>query len=145
MTAVYDREELTFQYPENWKFEEDPKNGIPRTISVTSKAGAYWSATICDSARSTKELKQEYLETFKQEYEDLEMHAVEFEIGKQTMEGLDLQFYCLDFLVHSRLIIQLIGQHRVLIAWQAEDRDFDKLEPIFAAITFSAVQSRAPK
>ena len=139
MTAVYDREELRFRYPENWLIDEDPSSGVPRTISVTANNGAFWSATIYDESSSAQELQKEYLETFQAEYEDLEMDPVEIKVGDQYISALDLQFYCLDFLVHSRLIVREIGSYRVLIAWQAEDRDFDELEPIFEAITLSAM------
>ena len=139
MTAVYDREELRFRYPENWLIDEDPSSGVPRTISVTANNGAFWSATIYDESSSAQELQKEYLETFQAEYEDLEMDPVEIKVGDQYISALDLQFYCLDFLVHSRLIVREIGSYRVLIAWQAEDRDFGELEPIFEAITFSAM------
>ena len=33
MTAKYERDGIAFQYPENWSFEEEPRNGFPRTIS----------------------------------------------------------------------------------------------------------------
>jgi hypothetical protein len=142
MPAIYERDELTFQYPDNWKIDEEPSAGIPRTVSVTAGSGAYWSAMIYDlSSSSEQDLQREYVETFQQEYEDLEFEPVEIAIGEEKLNALDLQFYCLDFLVHSRCMIRQIGNYRVLIAWQAEDRDFDSLEPVFAAITFSAIDS----
>ena len=141
MTAVYDREELTFQYPETWKMEEDPSSGVPRTVSVTAENGAYWCAMIYDMEVSDDDLKQQYLTTFQKEYDDVETDAVVVSVGELQLDAIDMQFYCLDFLVHSRLMVRRIGNHRVLITWQAEDRDFDSLEPVFAAITFSALSS----
>ena len=139
MAATYDREELNFQYPENWQLDEDPSQGVPRTVSVTAKDGSYWSVTICPAEHSSEDLKKEYLETFQTEYEDLEMDPVEVKVGDRKFDALDLQFYCLDFLVHSRLLVATAGEYRLLIAWQAEDREFDKLSPVFEAITFSAI------
>lgn len=140
MPAAYKRDELQFQYPDGWAIDEDPPHGVPRTVSVTATNGAYWSAMIYElSAANEEDLKREYVETFQDEYEDLEHHAVAVQIGQETVEAIDLQFYCLDFLVHSRLFVRDIGNHRVLIAWQAEDRDFDDLEQVFAAITVSAM------
>lgn len=141
MTAKYDRDGITFQYPENWKLEEDPLTGIPRTISVTSDDGAFWSATIYLQDQPLKQLQHQYIEALEAEYEDAEVDDVEFPLGDETILATDLQFYCLDFLVHSRLIVTELGRHNVLIAWQAEDRDFDKLEPVFQAMTFSLLQS----
>ena len=140
-TARYNRDGISFQYPENWELEEDPPQGVPRTISVTAKDGAFWSATVYQAAGAIEELEKEYVNTFCQEYEEVELDPVQVLVGGHRLGALDLQFYCLDFLVHSRLIAQHIGDHFLLITWQAEDRDFDKLEQVFSAITFSALQN----
>ena len=145
MTAKYDRDGITFQYPENWSLEEEPKTGFPRTISITAADGAFWAATLYLSDQPLKQLQHQYIETLEQEYDDVEIDDVEFPLGDETILATDLQFYCLDFLVHSRLIVTELGTHHVLIAWQAEDRDFDKLEAVFKAITFSMFQSQTLK
>lgn len=141
MTAKYERDGITFQYPENWTLDEDPKTGTPRTISVTSDEGAFWSASLYLTDQPLKELQQQYVEALEAEYEDLEIDDVEFQLGSETILATDFQFYCLDFLVHSRLIVTQIGKYHVLIDWQAEDRDFDKMEPVFMAVTFSLLQA----
>lgn len=140
MPAKYSRDEIAFQYPENWEIDEDPPQGIPRTISITADDGAFWSATIYLADQPLKELQYQFVDTLESEYDDLEIDDIEFKLGDETILATDFQFYCLDFLVHSRLIVTTVGKHHVLIAWQAEDRDFDKLEPVFKAITFSLLQ-----
>lgn len=141
MTAKYERDGIVFQYPENWSFEEEPRSGLPRTISVTSEEGAFWSMTLYSADQPLKELQHLYIETLEQEYEEVEIEDVEFPLGDETILATDLQFYCLDFLVHSRVIATQVGAFQALIAWQAEDRDFDKFEAVFQAITFSMLQS----
>lgn len=144
MTAKYDRDGISFQYPENWEFEEEPRSGFPRTITLTSPDGAFWSASFYLSDQTLKQLQHQYVETIEAEYEEVEIDDVEFELGDETILATDLQFYCLDFLVHSRVIVTRLGRHHVLISWQAEDRDFDKLESVFKAITFSTLHDAAP-
>jgi len=143
MTAKYDRDGVTFLYPENWSLEEHPLQGLPRTVSVTSPVGAYWSATVYGDDEPLERLQEQYVETFRQEYDDVELDLTKIGVGTETLSVLDIQFHCLDFLVHSRLIARRVGKHHVLIAWQAEDRDFDELEPVFTAITFTAIQDPA--
>ena len=48
MPAKYDRDGFAFQYPDNWVLEEDPSDGLPRTVSVTAESGAFWSLSIYD-------------------------------------------------------------------------------------------------
>ena len=139
--SKYDRDGIAFQYPENWLFEEEPKTGIPRTISVTSEDGAFWSAAFYLTDQPLKQLQHEYIETLEQEYDEVEIDDIEFKLADETILATDLQFYCLDFLVHSRLIATTVGRYNVLISWQAEDRDFDSLEAVFKAMTFSLFQS----
>ena len=143
MTATYDRDGIRFQYPENWELDEDPKTGFPRTISLTAADGAFWSACFYMTDQPLKELQHQYVEALEAEYEDLEIDDVEFPLADETILATDFQFYCLDFLVHSRLIVTELGRFHVLISWQAEDRDFDKLEDVFKAITFSTLQAQA--
>ena len=114
-TARYNRDGISFQYPETWVLEEDPPQGVPRTISVTAKDGAFWSATIYQAAGAIEELEKEYVDTFRQEYEEVELDPVQVLVGDHRLGALDLQFYCLDFLVHSRLIVQHVGDHFLLI------------------------------
>lgn len=139
MTAKYTRDDFSFQYPENWAIEEDPSTGVPRTISVTSEEGAFWSASLYLTDQPLRNLQDQYVDALEAEYEGLEIDDVEFQLADEKILATDFQFYCLDFLVHSRLIATQIGQFNVLIAWQAEDRDFDKLETVFMAITYSAI------
>ena len=141
MTAQYNRDGIAFQYPENWSFEEEPKTGFPRTISVTSADGAFWSAALYLTDQPLKELQHQYIDALEQEYDEVEIDDVEFDLVDETILATDLQFYCLDFLCHSRLIVTQFGRYHVLLSWQAEDCDFDQLEPVFKAITFSLLQS----
>ena len=140
MPAKYDRDSLTFQYPENWELDEDPPNGIPRSISVTAQTGAFWCATVYSGETPLQDLTQQYLQTLEKEYEDLEQEPVEVAFPSETIPGTDLYFYCLDFLVRSRVLALSVGSRSVLLTWQAEDREFEQVEPVFQAISFSLLQ-----
>ena len=54
-------------------------------------------------------------------------------------------FYCLDFLVRVRLQAVSTPQYQMIFWFQAEDRDFDKLELVFKAITLSLLQGLEKK
>ena len=137
MTAKYDRDNLTFQYPENWRLDEDPPRGFPRSISVSAESGAFWCATVCDPHTSLDDLTRQYIQTLENEYEDLEQQPIDVELGSDIVSGLELQFFCLDFLVRSLLLGVPLRDRNVLLTWQAEDREFDKIEPVFRAISLS--------
>jgi len=142
-TAKYDRDGISFQYPENWVLEEDPPRGVPRTISVTSSAGAFWSATVYVAAGSLEDLEQEYIATFREEYDEVELDPIQVVVGERRLGAIDLQFYCLDFLVCAKAVaIKSAGVPVMLLLWQAEDREFTKYEPVFRAITVSLLREQ---
>ena len=76
-----------------------------------------------------------------EEYIDFESHPVTKQIADRTVEGFDMQFYCLDFLVASQLLALNLGERTLLFQFQAEDRDFDELMPVFEAIATSLLQN----
>ena len=139
MPAKYDRDGFAFQYPDNWVLEEDPSDGLPRTVSVTAESGAFWSLSIYDDGTPPAILQQQTIEALSQEYEGVETDELEIELMTQQVDATDLQFYCLDFLIHARLIPIARGNYSALLIWQAEDREFDQLETVFQAITISMI------
>lgn len=145
MTSSFDRE-LRFQYPENWQLEEDPATGVPRTISVTAPSGAFWSVTLLLRQNlALDEMLEQYIETLDAEYSGVEQEPITEKIGQlPELDGRDVQFFCLDLLVRSRVLTTVKGPYHLLICWQAEDREFDLLEPVFRAISFSCL-SDSPK
>jgi hypothetical protein len=78
----------------------------------------------------------------REEYEGLETLEVSERLAGVDSSGCDMCFYCLDFLVNARVLATRALGKTLLILWQAEDREFDQLEPVFRAITISLLQSR---
>ncbi len=142
MTAVYDRSGLKFQYPENWIVADDSMDEVPRTISLQAPSGAFWSIDIHPFSMDVEELLTMTLRIMQQEYPEAECHAVEDVIAGETASGYDLFFYCLDFVVTARLRCFRHGHATFLLTYQAEDREFDQLDPVFQAITFSLFSHR---
>ncbi len=140
MPATYDRAGLKFQYPENWEITDDT-NDIPRTISLQSPTGAFWSVDIHPFSVDADDLLEQTIAAMKAEYEDLEVDPVEEQTAGEPTSGYDLTFYCLDFLVASQLRCFKHGHALYALTYQAEDRDFDKLHDVFRAITTSMLSA----
>ncbi len=139
MTAIYNRGGVSFQYPENWELKEDLGQG-PLSVYVTASSGAFWSAAIYEPHESAENLCRQALDAMRGEYDELEVDAVAEEIADESTVGYSLQFYCLDFLVRCRMLALTAMGKTLLLTWQAEDRDFDSLEPVFYAITTSLLR-----
>ena len=140
-TATYDRSGLNFLYPENWKLVEDSMDAIPRTIVIQSPTGAFWSVDIHPFSVSREELIETVAQAMKEEYPELESYPVSVEILDNEAVGFDLFFCCLDFVVTSHIRALQVGHATYLLTYQAEDRDFEKLGPVFDAMTLSLLKS----
>jgi hypothetical protein len=137
MPAVFERFGVRFQYPEGWILEvEEETDG--QDITVYNQDGAFWSLTINDSG-DPDQLAQVVVDTLDAQYDDLDSAAVSDEIAGQDMVGYDVNFYCLDLTNTAQVRAFVADGRTLLVMWQAEDRDYDRVAPIFRAITTSLV------
>lgn len=142
MTAVYDKLGLNFMYPENWKLTDSADDSVPHEITVDSPDGAaMWSVHVYPEDAHPDGLLDQTLESLRETYPDLELSELDESSTEQPIEGNEALFYCLDFLVRARLQVFQTDQHRVLAWYQAEDREFAKMELVFQAMTTSLLQS----
>jgi hypothetical protein len=137
MTATYERQGVSFLYPENWNVADESDDGWPRTVSVESPEGGYWALHIYPPPFRPDDLCEQALAAMQAEYEGLEFDEISEEIFEHHAVGFDLSFFCLDFLVTCRIRSFRAGGHAILLISQAESREFDRQQPVYAALTKS--------
>ena len=137
MTAIYDKLGLRFMYPEGWSITEDNVTDLPRSLAMESPRGGAWELIVYDGRREAEDLTGEVLAAMRNEYEGIEVSPLETQFGDVTAVGYNLYFYHLDLLINSRALAAHFGDKTVLLLWQAEDRVFEELEPVFIAMATS--------
>jgi len=142
MSAIYDNFGIRFPYPENWQLNDGHDPNWPESVSLQSPSGAFWSVTIHPASSDVEELTSVVIDALREEYEDLEVESVSESVAGTPVTGYDLRFYCLDLLVEGRLRSFHKGSRTLLVLCQAEDREFDKVEPVFRAITHALLNPR---
>lgn len=142
MIAVYDGPGIEFVYPENWELQNSETAEWPHEVSIHSPDGAFWSATLYPDHMNDKQLIQQALDAMQSEYDELEFEELTRTIGDQDLSGYELRFYCLDFLITCHMLIASVHNRSVLLVYQSDDRDFDKLEPVFTAVTLSLLRRK---
>ena len=140
MTGKYERSGVRFLYPENWEVAQDQSDKETRSVLVQAPSGAFWSVDLCIQAMNDHDLAEQVLDTMKQEYTDLESEAVTDQIGGQAATGYNMQFYCMDLVVTARVRAVRTSVGTLVLFYQAEDREFGQLEPVFRAISESMFQ-----
>ena len=139
MTAVYEHAGVRFQYPENWELDNRDDSSQPWSVSVHSPSGAFWSLTVHKGPVDIKKLSHQTLKAVEEDYQEsfFESEETTEEIAGHSTSGYGIKFFYLDFLVSAKLLIVPLGPQVCLVLYQAEDRDFEELEDVFRAITYS--------
>jgi hypothetical protein len=141
MTAEFNARGFHFLYPENWKLVRDDQRGWPRSVSVHSPQGAFWSATL--EREPANNLVERVAVLIQQEYEDVESEPIERTVGRHHLQGVELRFYCLDLIITAQVLESPEIAGRAVVLLQAEDRDFEQLARVFDAVTLSFLENLA--
>jgi hypothetical protein len=140
MIRTYDKHGLKFQYPENWKLEEETVEDDSPSVSLYSPEGAFWSVTIYADVDPASASEQA-LESMRVEYPDLDVDAVTESIAGQELVGYEMSFVCLDMVNTARVLCYGDDRSAFVLMYQAEDRDYTKLTDVFSAVTTSMLSA----
>jgi hypothetical protein len=144
MSAVYENFGLSFMYPENWQLSDESGDvdAGPKTVTVNSPGGGFWTLQVYEPAVDPQEMADQFRTTMEGEYEGLESLPISEHIGALAVTGYDMDFYCLDFVVTAQVRSLRVGARTYVVACQAETREFDKISPVFQAMTYSLLHPK---
>jgi hypothetical protein len=137
MIAHYEKSGIRFAYPENWSIVDEQLDEWPQGVSVQSPKGGYWDLKVFPAGIDPNRISDEALDAMRQEYADLESEPITEEIFGVTAVGYNLDFFCMDLLVTSRIRSFDVGTRTLLLICQAESREFDRQRLVYDAITKS--------
>lgn len=135
----FNRFGLAFDYPENWSIDTDDSQDRFATATVYSPEGGFWSVSGHAPGGDPSELADAVLVQMRKDYQDLDSEPASDEVAGQRLTGLDMNFYCLDLTNTAQVRTLETPDAIYLIICQAEDREWDRIAPVFAAITTSFV------
>lgn len=135
----FDRFGLVFDYPDNWSIDTDDSADRYATVTVYAPGGGFWSVSGHAPGGDPRELSAAVVVQMKREYQDLDSEEASDGVGGQTLPGFDMNFYCLDLTNTAQVRTLETPDAIYLIVCQAEDREWDEISPVFAAMTTSFV------
>lgn len=141
MPQVFDEYGIRFIYPDNWSLAEPQGGDGIVDIMVETPGAGFWSVQILPAGMELKECFKKILNGLNQEYQYLEIDRCTDEIAGRQLDGYDVQFFCLDFVVDAKLLGVIDGGRSMIIYYQAEEREFKEMELVFQAISTSLLQS----
>lgn len=125
--------------PDHWTVEEetldDAETGREeKAVTLYSPQGGFWSLARHPAADPV-ELAAAVLSTLKAEYPDCDVESVEETIDRRSLVGFDVNFICLDLTATARVRCISVPAAGYVIFAQAEDREFERIEPALRKLT----------
>ncbi|MEO1618475.1 MAG: hypothetical protein AAFV88_21665 [Planctomycetota bacterium] len=146
MPAQFDAFGIQFLYPENWKTVQREEGEGDQGVTFDLPSGGFVSIEQTRSV-SEEELIGRIVDAISEEYDELEQERVHLDVLPEEMAATDFRFYYLDLLIVSRVVVvpamDVPGDDTMLVIQiQAESRDFDENEVVFAAILKQILDAR---
>jgi hypothetical protein len=136
MVAIFHEDGLTFQYPENWQLQRDD-NDNGWTVSLQSPETAFLMVSFDSDMPDTEAMAQTALEALQEEYPNLEADECVESVAGQPACGHDIRFFSFDLTNTCWSRSFYCGPGTVLVLWQANDLELERVEPVLKAICAS--------
>jgi TPP-dependent trihydroxycyclohexane-1,2-dione (THcHDO) dehydratase len=140
MPATFEDFGFRFLYPDNWVLQSRESDPQCDTVTLDLPGGGFFSVShYYNVTKTPEELLSEIAEAMRVEYYDIETDAIQ--ISDEDDFFIESRFYYLDLLVISRITALEAGPDLIVVQSQAESREFDRNEPVFAAVIQSLRES----
>jgi hypothetical protein len=133
MSQRFDRDGVTFRYPESWTLDaEDGGDGW--TVTLTSPETAFLLVSLRPDADDPQQVADEALEALKAEYPQLDADQVVENVAGLPAVGYDIDFLTLDTSIAcwTRCVDTTSGP--LLVMGQTSEYDRAANEPVLKAI-----------
>lgn len=142
MPVTYQNHGVQFLYPETWTLTDEHGGDWPRSVALETPNSGFFTLQI-HRGSTPGELAEQALQALREEYPTVEADSALERVEGQELTGFDLHFYYLDFVIAARVRAVRHGTETLVWLFQAEDREFDELEPVVLAIETSLLRSLA--
>jgi len=136
----FHRDEVQFDYPDNWTVEADSSPEAGLQVSVSAPDGAFWSLSRQPAGSDPVPLADATVTQLRADYPDLESEPATETVFGQRLTGADINFSCLDLTNTAAFRCLELPTACYVIFCQAEDRDWQQLHHVFKAMTASLVR-----
>jgi len=136
MAALFQEGGIRFQYPENWTLEREDSDG-GWSVAVQSPDTAFFLVSLDAGLPPLESVLATALDALREEYPDLETDETVDTLAGQPAVGHEGQFTSLDLTNTCWLRSFYSADGTVLVMWQANDLELERVEPVLRAICAS--------
>lgn len=145
MPAQYEHLGIRFYYPENWSLVDERVGDWPHSVTVQNEETSFFSLHVYPANQDMGPIIDTVIESIRAEYPELEILEAKEKVGDVPAQGVDVCFFFLDLLVEAKIRAVQTPTYTLVWHYQAESREFDKMEPVFQAIATSLMQTQVAK
>lgn len=138
MAQVFQRDSLTFEYPDDWTLEEETLEG-GWTVSIQSPTTAYLVISYQEQIDDATAMAEAVLQGLQESYESIESDDAVESIAGLPAIGYDVHFFHLDFTNTAWIRSLPTGDGGLLLMAQTCDNEIDEIEPLIREI-FAGLQ-----
>lgn len=140
MPANFDKFGIRFEYPENWSVESGDDAASPQ-VTVSSLHTAFWQLSKHSMNADLEPLFDEVLAALRSEYQEIEVEPENATVEGHAVQGFSVNFFYLD--LTNTCCLQGIETRtaKYLVVSQAEDREFERVKPVFDAMLASVLRN----
>lgn len=132
----FSQDGLSFQYPESWALQrEETEAGW--TVSLQSPDTAFVMVSFDGNMPETELMAETALEALQAEYPGLESDECFETVAGQPACGHDIRFFSFDLTNTCWTRSFYCGRGTVLVLWQANDLELERVGPVLEAICAS--------
>lgn len=127
---------VRFNYPAGWLVTEE-QSGDDVSLTAADEGAALWSITILPGRPDPKQVLQQALKAFEEEYADVDVVELPSELAGLPALGIDIDFECLELPVVASLRAFRTRDNTFLVLCQCSGDELGELEPVFEAMNGS--------
>lgn len=136
MDCVFEGHGIRFEYPDDWILHEQSA-AEEITLTVQSPDTSFWSLTLILDRPDPRRVIESVLETFREEYTEVDVYPSEVRLNDQPTESWELDFVCHE-LIGSAFLRAVAGPNFTLfVLYQGSDLDLEDTQPRLEKITQS--------
>lgn len=133
MPSTFDDFGLKFLYPDNWQLQSRDSDEASDGVTLELPRGGFFSVTKYHDAPPLDVVLEKIASAMRAEYPEIEAED-QSDLDDDDSEIIEFRFYYLDLLIVARVIAMTIASQTLVVQIQAESREFDAGEPVFAAM-----------
>lgn len=136
MSAEFTGCGVRFRYPDRWELSEEPSDE-GTTITVSSSGASFWTLSLFFDCPAPKDVVEQALDTFRAEYDELDVYSVSLELCQRPTSARDIEFVCLEMLNSAFLRSFQTEQFTALVLYQGTDQELEQTREALDAIANS--------